>query len=733
MMATKKTPNRLVNEKSPYLLQHAHNPVDWYAWCGEAFVEAKRQDKPIFLSIGYSTCHWCHVMEKESFEDEEVADILNKHFISIKVDREERPDIDAVYMNAAQIMTGSGGWPLSVFLDSDKRPIYAGTYFPKKDGRHGPGFLTLLGRIAHLWEYDRVKLFESSILITSELNKTDTSNTLNAVSISQDIDYEKAVVKCFNQLKNNFDEEYGGFGTAPKFPSPHNLLFLLRYYHCKKDETALEMVEKTLRCMYCGGIYDHIGFGFSRYSTDRMWLVPHFEKMLYDNALLALAYCEAYHCSKNPAYAHVAEEIFEYISRDMTYRISPDGISSGGTTSPEYGGFYNAEDADSEGVEGKFYLFTKDEVIKLLGAKDGEKFCARYDISEAGNFEGSNILNLIRSDASERWEYNEDGDKYDGNDKREKAEEFFADCRKRLFKYREKRVHPFKDDKITTSWNGLMICALAYGGRVLNNENYTDTAKNAAKFILENMSDTDGGLFTRYRDGEAKFNAVADDYAYFIWGLIELYESTFEKIYLLEAYRLNKVLIDNFWENGALYLTGKDSEELIFRPREIYDGATPSANSVSISNFIKLSRLCGDHKLAEMAVEIIRFFGKTLESVPYGHSFAMCGLMHLEYLSREIIISGGNTTKSADGRDERNPEFTAFISEIYANYNPFATVAYADGEIGENIEFYKQYESKQENRKQGKNKSEPTVYICENNICKKPVSDIDELREMLRN
>ncbi|MCL2772363.1 MAG: thioredoxin domain-containing protein [Oscillospiraceae bacterium] len=714
---TKDKTNRLINEKSPYLLQHAHNPVDWYAWGDEAFVEAKRQDKPIFLSIGYSTCHWCHVMEKESFEDEEIAEVLNKHFISIKVDREERPDIDAVYMNATQIMTGSGGWPLSVFLDNDKRPIYAGTYFPKKDGRYGPGFLTLLERISYLWEHDRVKLFESSNIITAELNKTDIEN---AVNISQDINYEKAIVKCFNQLKNNFDEEYGGFGSAPKFPAPHNLLFLLRYYHCKKDEIALEMVEKTLQCIYGGGIYDHIGFGFSRYSTDRMWLVPHFEKMLYDNALLALTYCETYHCTKNPGYAHVAEEIFEYISRDMTSRE---------------GGFYNAEDADSEGAEGKFYLFTKDEVIKLLGAKDGEKFCEKYDISEEGNFENSNILNLMRSAQGSEYDlWNFDvNDKYDENDKKEKTEEFLADCRKRLFKYRKKRVRPFKDDKITTSWNGLMICAFAYGGRILNNENYTDMAKNAAKFILENMSDENGGLYTRYRDGEARFNAVADDYAYFIWGLIELYESTFEKTYLLEAYRLNKVLIDNFWENGALYFTGRDSETLIFRPREIYDGAIPSANSVSISNFIKLSRLCDDHKLAEMAVEIIRFFGKTFENMPFGHSFAMCGLMHLEYLSREIIISCDNIIKGADGRSERSPEFTSFVSEIYANYNPFSTVAYADGEIGEDIEFYKQYENKHDKNNQDKNKSEPTVYICENSVCKQPISDINKLRDMLRN
>ena len=686
MNTSTKIPNKLINEKSPYLLQHAHNPVDWYPWGEDAFLKAKREDKPIFLSIGYSACHWCHVMEKESFEDEEVGDILNKNFVSIKVDREERPDIDAVYMNAAQIMTGSGGWPLSVFMDNDKRPIYAGTYFPKKDGRHGPGFITILEQIAHLWKHDRVKIFNSSIAVTEEINKISGQDNLY-----NDIDYEKAILKGYNQLKSSFDEMYGGFGRAPKFPTPHNLLFLLRYYYCKKEVAALEMAEKTLQCMYSGGIYDHIGFGFSRYSTDRMWLVPHFEKMLYDNALLAIAYCEAYQCTKNPFYAHVTEEIFEYIKRDMT---------------AENGGFYNAEDADSEGIEGKFYVFDKEEVMKLLGEKDGEKFCARYNVTDKGSFEGANILNLIN---------NADFSEYDGLDsaRNDSDEKFFEDCRKRLFKYREKRVRPFKDDKITASWNGLMICALAYGGRVLNSENYINTAKKAAQFILDNMMDNSGNLFTRYRDGEAKFNAVADDYAYLIWGLIELYESTFEKAYLLEAYELNKILIENFWENGALYLTGKKSEALIARPREIYDGALPSANSVSISNFIKLSRLFGDHKLEEMAEEIIRFFGKTLESMPYGHSFALCGLMNLEYLSREIIISG-----------DRN---TDFISEIYSHYNPFGTIAYADGDISEDIEFYKQY---QNNGKTSDGRN-TFVYICENNVCKSPVNDIGELKNSL--
>ncbi|MCL2095345.1 MAG: thioredoxin domain-containing protein [Oscillospiraceae bacterium] len=689
-----KTPNRLIDEKSPYLLQHAYNPVDWYPWRDEAFLKAKREDKPIFLSVGYSACHWCHVMERESFEDEEVAGILNKYFVCVKVDREERPDIDAVYMNAAQIISGGGGWPLSVFMDTDKRPIYAGTYFPKNGGfgGRGPGFTEILETLARLWRNSRQRLFDSGIAVIEEMNKLNTPDIRRA-NANIDIDYEKIITKGCNQFKKIFDKEYGGFGNAPKFPSPHNLIFLIRYYYCKKDSEALEIAEKTLKSMYNGGIYDHIGFGFCRYSTDRTWLVPHFEKMLYDNALLALAYCEAYQCTKDLFYARAAEEIFEYIIRDMTSDINKGE-----------GGFYNAEDADSEGIEGKFYIFAKEEAIKILGEKDGEKFCARYDITEEGNFEGENILNLIKSSA---FDYGE----YDG----EKSGEFFEGCRKKLFKYREKRVRPFKDDKITASWNGLMICALAYGGRVLNNKKYIDSARNAADFVLEKMTDRDGELFTRYRDGEAKFSGVSDDYAFMIWGLIELYQSTFDKIYLLAAYNLNKILIENFWENGALYLSGRKSEKLISRTREIYDGAVPSANSVSISNFIKLSRFFGEHRLEEMAVEIIRFFSENLGSAPYGHSFALCGLMHLEYLSREIIITGELGDKY----------FIDYLSEINSVYNPFATIAHAGKDLAADIEFYGGYY----NNYNTKNKSE--VYICENSVCKPPVSSIGGLRESL--
>ncbi len=612
-------------------------------------------------------------MEKESFEDYDVAELLNKNYIAIKVDREERPDIDAVYMNVTQMMTGSGGWPMSVFIDFDKNPIFAGTYFPKNDGRYGTGFTTILEQIAHIWKNNRVELFEKTINIMEQIQK---------VQIPKDINYKETIEKCFNQLKKQYDFKYGGFGTSPKFPSPHNLLFLLRYYQCTKNTDALAMAEKTLQCMYKGGIYDHIGFGFCRYSTDRKWLVPHFEKMLYDNALLAIAYCEAFQCTKKSLYKNVADEIFTYLTRDMM---------------SENGAFFSAEDADSEGVEGKFYVFTKEEIIKILGSDDSRKFCAEYNVTNEGNFENSNILNLISDNQFENLN----------------TDNFFIDCKRKLFAYREKRIHPLRDDKILTSWNGLMITAFAHGGRVLNNDNYIKIAEKAVKFIFENMTDENGNLYARYREGEAKFDAIADDYAFLIWGLIELYESTLNEIYLAKAYKYNAILIENFWENGALYLNSKKSEQLIIRPREIFDGAIPSANSVSINNFIKLSRLCGDNNLENMAIEIIRFFGSSISNIPYGYTFTLCGIINLEMFSCEIVFSG-----------EKNNTFTEMLNVVNSIYSPFTVVSYANKEISEHFEFYKNYISK--NKK-------TSAYLCENKKCGMPLHTAEELEEKMKN
>ena len=671
MVAAERPVNKLINEKSPYLLQHAHNPVDWYPWGEEAFDRARREDKPVFLSIGYSTCHWCHVMERESFEDLHVAELLNRDFISIKVDREERPDVDSVYMSVTQKLTGSGGWPMSVFMGPDKRPFFAGTYFPINSGAYGIGFIQLLERISELWREDRERLVLASDNIVSELSEPNRQKT---------IAYNQTVRKGFAQLRRRFDNEHGGFGGAPKFPTPHNLMFLLRYHYAYGDSESLEMAEKTLRSMYRGGIYDHVGFGFCRYSTDNKWLVPHFEKMLYDNALLAVVYAETFQVTGDPFYKRVAEEIFEYVKRDMT---SPEGA------------FYSAEDADSEGEEGRFYTFTQEEIIALLGADDGKKFCEAFDITEKGNFEGRNILNLIA---------NENYEQIIGAD-------FYQKCLRKIFNYREDRERPLRDDKILTAWNGLMIYAHAAAGRAFGNAKYISSAKTAADFILKNLTDGDGRLMTRYRDGEARFSGVAEDYAYLVMGLIALYEACFEVKYLSDAYRLNQILIDEFLENGALYQTGKHSEALISRPRELYDGATPSYNSVSIGNFIKLSHLCDEPDLADTAAEIVRFFGADLEGAPSHFCFALCEIMRLTGLSRQIIISGGPA-----------PD-VEFLNVINGVFQPFTTLARVNPELSKQYGFYRNYES-------GSGKT--AVYLCEGTRCEPPILDADKLREKLQ-
>ena len=582
-MSTNKESNRLIHEKSPYLLQHAYNPVNWYPWCDEAFEKAKREDKPIFLSIGYSTCHWCHVMERESFEDEEIASILNNNFISIKVDREERPDIDSIYMTVCQALTGHGGWPLTIFMTPDKTPFFAGTYFPKNDRMGMSGLKTILNSVNQAWLNNREALLHSGSRILDAIKDSFEEDTPESTAtISEDI-FDEA----FSQFKYDFDNIFGGFGSAPKFPTPHNLFFLLRYWYNTKEEYALIMVEKTLESMYKGGIYDHIGFGFSRYSTDEKWLVPHFEKMLYDNALLAIAYLEAYQATKKKKYAEIAQQIFTYVLRDMT--------------SPE-GGFYSAEDADSEGEEGKFYIWSKKEINDILGDKDGEKYCKYYNITDEGNFEGFNIPSLINSVIPD-----EDN-------------ELVESCRKKLFDYRIKRIHPHKDDKILTAWNGLMIAAMAIGGRVLHNEVYTQAAEKAAEFILSKLVREDGRLLARYRDGDAAIPAYVDDYAYLIWGLIELYESTYKPKYLKKSLALNQDLIKLFWDNksGGLFLYGSDSEQLIIRPKELYDGATPSGNSVAALNFIRLARMTGQHELEEKAQNRFSNFGKQVQRMARG-------------------------------------------------------------------------------------------------------------------
>ncbi len=666
--------NKLINEKSPYLLQHAHNPVYWYPWGEEAFARATREDKPIFLSIGYSTCHWCHVMERESFEDREIAEALNANFISIKVDREERPDIDHIYMAYCQAFTGQGGWPLSIFLTPNKEPFYAGTYFPKHNRYGMSGFLSVLEEIKNSWQTNKQKIFEYSSFVVKSLEREKTAETnFNAKTLLN---------KAYTNLKNSFEGTFGGFSTSPKFPTPHNLLFLLRTYYKSKESTALDMVEKTLLFMYKGGIFDHIGFGFCRYSTDRKWLVPHFEKMLYDNALLSIAYLEAYKITKKEIYADIARKIFTYILRDMT---SPQG------------GFYSAEDADSEGHEGKFYVFSYEEIKEQL-KEDGELFCRIFGVTKEGNFEGKNILNLINSTIDEN------------------QRELIERCRQKLFAYRESRIHPFKDDKILTGWNGLMIAAFAIGGRILKDESYIAAAEKAADFILNHLVREDGRLLARYRDGDNSILAYVDDYAFLIWSFIELYETTYKEKYLAEAIRFNNELLRLFWDNnnGGLFMNGSDSEVLIIRPKDIYDGAIPSGNSVSALNFLRLARLTNNSELEELASKQFKAFGSQVSEAPSAYTYYMSALLFSEALSKEIIIAGETL---AD---------TKAMLDILSNHpNPFMNILLLTNEnkeiakINPSIASYQAIDGK------------PTAYICEGYSCKPPIINIKELENAL--
>jgi uncharacterized protein YyaL (SSP411 family) len=611
-------PNRLINEKSPYLLQHAHNPVDWHSWSEKTFAKARTENKPVFLSIGYATCHWCHVMEKESFEDEEVAGYLNDAFICIKVDREERPDIDAVYMAACQMLTGSGGWPLNLFLTPDKKPFFATTYLPKKSRFGRAGLIELCRQVKNVWASQTDKVNESAASIAENLHRM--------FSFTPAVEPDESLLDlAYDQILRTYDPQAGGFDPAPKFPMPHRLLFLLRCFHRTGNPKALEMVEKTLTAMRLGGIWDHVGFGFHRYSTDKNWLLPHFEKMLYDQALISVIYLETYQITKNPFYARTADEIFTYVLRDMT---------------SSEGAFFSAEDADSEGEEGKFYVWTVDEFRKQIHGDQDDMWERILRLSPDGNFKdeasgrksGANILHLTIG--LNRW-----ADKY--GVKPEELERDWEKIRSRLFHAREKRIHPLKDDKILLDWNGLMIAAFAFGARVLNEPRYAEAAENAVRFILSKMKDASGGLFHRFRDGELAVQAQAADYAFFIYGLISLYQATFDLAFAETAVNLQEAMIDAFWddENGGFFTTGKDNE-LPVRPKELYDGALPSANSVAFYNLLCLSRLTGNPNWEEKAQSLLNAFSGTLNSQPTASTFFLTGLDFALRPGQEIVITG---------------------------------------------------------------------------------------------
>lgn len=668
-MSTKRQTNRLIHEKSPYLLQHAYNPVDWFPWSDEAFTKAQSEDKPIFLSIGYSTCHWCHVMERESFEDDEVADILNKHFVSIKVDREERPDIDHIYMEVCQILTGSGGWPLTIIMTPDKKPFFAGTYFPKKSRYGYVGLIDLLNKISDAWRNQRDELLNSANRIIEALSTEEREKDENAVN-------EDMIHKAYRSLSSSFDEKYGGMGRAPKFPMPHNIMFLLRYYRITRTEKALQMVIKTLESMYRGGIYDHIGFGFSRYSTDDKWLVPHFEKMLYDNALLMYAYTEAYQAAKKDLFKDIAMQIGEYILREMTSTM---------------GGFYSAEDADSEGEEGKFYIWDKKEIYEILGEEDGELYCKAYGITDKGNFEGKDIPNLIENESFEEVS----------------KDEKLAVLRHKLYEYRDKRVHPFKDDKILTSWNGLMIAAMAFSGRVFDDNKYLDAAKKAASFILKNLRRQDGRLLARYREGSADYFGYLDDYAFLIWGLIELYEAVFDEKYISTATELADDMIKLFYDKNqkGFFLYGIDGEKLITRPKELYDGAMPSGNSVAALVLLKLSRLTDRNEYEDIVNEMFQSFGGKVDRYPAGYTYFLTAYMLAVKESMEIVLVGEKEAK----------ETSEMLRLINNEFLPHVTISLKRN--GDNN--YIMVDEK------------TTAYICRGHSCSKPMNNIDEFSKAI--
>jgi uncharacterized protein YyaL (SSP411 family) len=681
-------PNRLIHEKSPYLLQHAHNPVDWYPWSDDAFNKARKDNKPIFLSIGYATCHWCHVMEHESFEDEDVARLLNQIVVAIKVDREERPDIDQVYMSVCQTLTGSGGWPLSIFLTPDGKPFFAGTYFPKT-GRAGmPGFRDVLLHISRLWENQQEQINALSEEIIKAI-KPSQANT----SASPDL---KVLDKAYNQLKSVFDNTWGGFGSAPKFPTPHQLTFLLRYNKRKPESDALKMVEKTLDSMRDGGIFDQIGFGFHRYSVDQRWLVPHFEKMLYDQAMLAIAYSEAYQVTANPRYAQVTREIFEYVLRDMA---------------DERGGFYSAEDADSEGEEGRFYVWTPKQIRDIIGKEQGDVFCRYYDITDTGNFEENrNIPHITRS--------TEVFSRTLGITKTE-LDVILQESRIILFNAREKRPHPFKDDKVLTSWNGLMIAALSKGYQALQAPEYLDAALKAADFILEGMRDDTGRLFRRFRMGERANKGYLDDYAFLVWGLLELYEASFCPRYFEESVKLSVAMEDLFRDEreGGFFFNGKDSEHLIVRDKQLYDGAIPSGNSVAALNFLRIGRMTGDTLWDERADRLINAFTGIVSENPWAYTQFLNAVDFSLGPSQEVVV--------ATGKDDDMTR--TMIRTLQKKFSPNRVLMLRkSGEEGNRMEKLSPFLANihPEDRP-------PTVYFCENFACKKPITDLNLLKETI--
>lgn len=720
MQSPKKYTNKLIDESSPYLLQHAHNPVDWYPWGEEAFERARAEDKPLIVSIGYSACHWCHVMEHESFEDEKIAAIQNEHFVNIKVDMEERPDVDQIYMNFVQLTTGRGGWPMNVFITPDKLPFFGGTYFPPTQRYNMPSWPQVLMSIAEAWDSKRDELLHSANDILGELRRLSVTELGSAVDQSLSEQAYKSFVK-------SFDAKNGGFGGAPKFPAAMAMEFLLRYWKRTGDGGALEMVRKTAETMAKGGIYDHLGGGFHRYAVDAIWLVPHFEKMLYDNAQLIRIFLHLYQIAKSerpasefgqfdnegteksasrpPAYAggsdseffkRIAVETLEYVRREMT---------------DASGAFYSTQDADSEGHEGKFFVWTPEEIAEVLGEDDAREFCAMYDVTAEGNFEGKNILNI-------RGGANGDlgGEESDADASVQAGR--LRSSRKKLFEYREKRVKPFRDEKVLTAWNGLMLATFAEAAAVLDDEEYLDVAKRNADFLLREMVTPQAALqagtpavqsirvLRTWKDGRAKLNGYIEDYANLADGLIELYQACGDAKYLHAAKGLADAMITEFWdeENGGFFFTSNDHEELIVRNKDFYDNATPSGNSVAADVLLKLAKLYGDEKYERFASTTLRLAAAQARRFPTGFGRMLATTEFMFGGVKEIAIVG-----------EKGSELER---EIWSEYRPFKVMAVGEGDVpllADRISV------------DGK----ATAYVCENFVCQRPVTEVDELRELI--
>jgi len=678
--------NALINETSPYLLQHAHNPVDWHAWSEETLAKARAENKPILLSIGYSACHWCHVMEHESFENEAIAKLMNENFVNIKVDREERPDLDQIYMNAVQMMTGHGGWPMTMFLTPDGVPFYGGTYFPPEDRYNMPGFPRVLLSVAEAYRSQPDQVANTATSMLGELRRVGLAESSREMLTNEILD------SAYRRIAANYDRAHGGFGGAPKFPPSMTLEFFLHTYHRRHSSEALEMVQHTCREMAEGGMYDQLGGGFHRYSVDAQWLVPHFEKMLYDNALLSRLYLHLFQVTKDDFARRIAQETLDYVVREMT--------DAGG-------GFYSSQDADSEGVEGQFFVWSRAEIMAALGEHDGNLFCEYFDVTERGNFEGKNILHVRSSleDTAQRLDVSV-----------EELSNAIDAGRRKLFDIRERRVKPGRDEKVLTAWNGLMLGSFAEGAAILNRAGYRQVAEASASFLLDQMRNGDLLLRT-YKDGKAKLNGYLEDYACLIDGLISLYEATGKLRWTQAAVSLADNMIEQFWDedSGGFYFTGKAHEQLIVRSKEFLDNATPSGNSIAALSLLRLALLTGKQDYHRRATDVLRQMANQIRRYPSAFGFALCALDFYLESPLEIAIVGAASDSRLD----------ELVRTVWQTYLPNRVVALCTESHAEAAAFVPLL------RERDTLNDQPTAFVCEAYTCQTPVHSSGELVKQL--